>query len=587
MKFNELLSRFEGKRTQTATGWTVCCPGHGDSTPSLSVSDKGDKALLHCHAGCATDDVCAAMGLSPADLFYEPLAKREGLPAQLPKRVVAKYDYCDESGAVLYTKVRFDPKTFGWERPDGSRTLGDVRRVPYHLPQLMAAKAGELVWIVEGEKDAENLTAAGASAVTSSKDWQAEWAGLFAGRNVVVVADNDKAGDKIAKQVEANLGKAPSSVSVIKVPGAIDGGDVSDWLRGGGTYAALVRLVSQRADRFVTAPERAVDERTERLDKSRRILSFGIPYLDHALTGIMPSDVVLCSAATGAGKTEAAATVGLAVAGSGKRVHMFALEAEPREIERRIKYRLIADLYYASGRGLGHRPIRYQEWDAGLLEKLLGRYEKDATEQFAEIAKNLKTYYRAGDFTGSDFVRTVAEIAEETDLVILDHLHYLDSEEANENAGYKRITKQIRDSALTNGKPMFCVAHIRKSDRFSQRLVPSIEDIHGSSDITKIATKAFMLARADDQQSSAKHISNTYVQVVKNRTDGSVCRYVAMVKFDIRTNSYSGDYEMFAPIDGGKSMCALSGDEIPSWATGAARAAPPENYYDPITGETS
>jgi RecA/RadA recombinase len=586
MTYEAILSRFtNGTRKRTATGWVVCCPAHDDKSPSLSVTEAADKVLFHCHAGCAPESVCEAIGVTMADLYYEAKETRQEAPR--PRRLVCKYDYTDESGVVLYRKLRFEPKTFGWERvhSDGrtENSLGDVRRVPYRAMELNRSAAGDLVWIVEGEKDVDNLMAAGAAFVTSSKDWQPDWAKSFLiGRRVVIIRDNDKAGEKIAATVTIALGKIPASVIAIGLPGAVEGGDVSDWMRGGGTLDALNRLIAQRSDSFVSSAERVQGEREARLAVAPRLLSFGIPYLDHALTGIRPSDVVLYSAGTGIGKTEAAATTALSAAAAGKRVHMFALEAEPFEIEMRIKYRLIATAYYHDDSRFQRVAIRYQDWAAGLLDRSLGRYEDQIQDQLDATTRNLKTYYRAGDFSGSDFVRIAAEVAEQTDLIVLDHLHYLDNDEANENAGYKRMTKQIRDSALTNGKPVLAVAHIRKSDRFAKRLIPTIEDVHGSSDISKIVTKAVMFARADDQPSLKKSLSNTYIQVVKNRTDGSTTRYIAMVGFDLRTNNYDGNYEMFVPVDGGTMTRALTGDELPDWAIGATRA-PSKSFYDPAT----
>ena len=39
----------------------VHCPAHDDSTPSLSVSEKGGKVLIHCHSGCLQDAVVEAL----------------------------------------------------------------------------------------------------------------------------------------------------------------------------------------------------------------------------------------------------------------------------------------------------------------------------------------------------------------------------------------------------------------------------------------------------------------------------------------------------------------------------------------------
>jgi hypothetical protein len=48
------------------------CPVHqGKSDGSLSIRDAGDRALIHCHAGCRLSDILTALGLSTADLFNE------------------------------------------------------------------------------------------------------------------------------------------------------------------------------------------------------------------------------------------------------------------------------------------------------------------------------------------------------------------------------------------------------------------------------------------------------------------------------------------------------------------------------------
>lgn len=59
---------------RNANGWQMTCPGpmhaRGDRNPSLSLSIGAEgRALLHCHAGCATPDVLAALGLGMRDLF--------------------------------------------------------------------------------------------------------------------------------------------------------------------------------------------------------------------------------------------------------------------------------------------------------------------------------------------------------------------------------------------------------------------------------------------------------------------------------------------------------------------------------------
>lgn len=58
--------------TDTKKGWDVCCPAHADTHPSLGVmeGDEG-RIVLNCWAGCQPRDICAALGLSLADLFQD------------------------------------------------------------------------------------------------------------------------------------------------------------------------------------------------------------------------------------------------------------------------------------------------------------------------------------------------------------------------------------------------------------------------------------------------------------------------------------------------------------------------------------
>ena len=52
-----------------ATELMLHCPSHHDETPSLALSVKEDKALIHCFAGCSTEDILKVCGLKMSDLF--------------------------------------------------------------------------------------------------------------------------------------------------------------------------------------------------------------------------------------------------------------------------------------------------------------------------------------------------------------------------------------------------------------------------------------------------------------------------------------------------------------------------------------
>ncbi len=49
--------------------WMACCPAHDDRSPSLSITEnEGGSILMHCFAGCRTEDVLKAIGLTMKDL---------------------------------------------------------------------------------------------------------------------------------------------------------------------------------------------------------------------------------------------------------------------------------------------------------------------------------------------------------------------------------------------------------------------------------------------------------------------------------------------------------------------------------------
>ncbi|WAB10815.1 DNA primase/helicase [Arthrobacter phage Tuck] len=68
MTLADLIAKLDDVET-TADGYLVHCPAHNDSKQSLrlTVSDAG-KVLLRCRAGCKTEDVVKALGLTMRDL---------------------------------------------------------------------------------------------------------------------------------------------------------------------------------------------------------------------------------------------------------------------------------------------------------------------------------------------------------------------------------------------------------------------------------------------------------------------------------------------------------------------------------------
>lgn len=236
------------------------CPSHNDRHPSLEVWENPDgSAGVKCYAGCSTEQVLAAIGLEPRDLF--PAKAASNKPSREAREIEKVYDYHDENGNLVHQTVRYkvpkgERKEFSQRRPNGKGgfiwNMEGVKRVPYKLPELIkGVEAGETIFIPEGEKDCDNLAALGLTATTNAEGagkwnkWKDSYVKHFSGAKVVILPDNDDPGRRHAEQVANSLDGVAASVRVLELPGLPHKGDVPDWLQAGYTKEELLALVEQ------------------------------------------------------------------------------------------------------------------------------------------------------------------------------------------------------------------------------------------------------------------------------------------------------------------------------------------------------
>ena len=96
---------------QTGPGkWIACCPAHKDKSPSLSIRETSDgKTLLHCFAGCAAAEICAALGIAVHDLFagggsYDPKLCKRSTPREIynhEKLVLRIFNHDRQQGRTI------------------------------------------------------------------------------------------------------------------------------------------------------------------------------------------------------------------------------------------------------------------------------------------------------------------------------------------------------------------------------------------------------------------------------------------------------------------------------------------------------
>lgn len=226
MLAQDILPQLKKVRS-TKKGWVAQCPAHEDSHPSLSITEKDGKVLLHCFKGCSYRNIMAKLGV-------DAIPSTNGY-----RKIVAVYQYKNEVGEVLYENVRFEPKRFLQRHygPGGREiwSLEGVRRVPYRLPQLMELTGDDAVIMAEGERDADRLVEEGFKA-TNHKNWKPEFNYLVKGRDVVIIQDHDEAGVAQAERVAATIAPDAAEIKIIDLfadePLPVKHGkDVSDYLR--------------------------------------------------------------------------------------------------------------------------------------------------------------------------------------------------------------------------------------------------------------------------------------------------------------------------------------------------------------------
>jgi DNA-binding transcriptional ArsR family regulator len=220
------------------------CPAHDDRNPSLSVTERDGRILVHCHAGCPSERVIDALrqrGLWPT---------RES-PANAARET--RYEIRDRDGTLVATHVRVDTpsgKRMWWER-GGRKGLGGIR--PTDLPLYGIHQLGDAheVIVVEGEKAAAALlalgyptvgTVCGASA-TPSEDVLRP----LAERTVFLWPDNDEPGRRHMQRIAERLhALGCQDLRWVEWDEAPESGDAADAVARGGR--ALVDQLLARAE---------------------------------------------------------------------------------------------------------------------------------------------------------------------------------------------------------------------------------------------------------------------------------------------------------------------------------------------------
>jgi DNA polymerase len=168
---------------------------------------------------------------------------------------VGEYVYLDEDRNPYLKVRRTSAKQFPQFHMEAGRWKAGAPKgpkIPYRLPELLAAAPDTPIWIPEGEKDCDNAATLGLVTTTNSGGagkWSSDLNRYFKGRQTAyILEDNDDAGRAHARKVAYALHGIVPELRIVSFPELPEHGDISDWLDQGHYKPELI-------DRVKAAPK--------------------------------------------------------------------------------------------------------------------------------------------------------------------------------------------------------------------------------------------------------------------------------------------------------------------------------------------
>lgn len=320
-----------------------------------------------------------------------------------------------------------------------------------------------------------------------------------------------------------------------------------------------------KADGFVPESDylETILETRDRLVSNR--IPFGNAFLDDALGGLYPDDLVILGAAPGVGKTAlVTSTVKAALQHGVGDVRLFALEATPGEIGARMAFEELA---------------RRSPSSLDFADMWRGRTKAQEEEHWGSVMKDLSpllsrlhTLYKLrGDFTNATLAKHLSTLPN-AGLVALDHVHVVDAADGAELSTQRKTVGLLRDLALDRQIPVLAASHIRKSvGGESRKLIPGMDDLLGSKHIAGVATVIVTVA-PDRAGGSQRHLAPTFFSIEKDRR-GRASTLVARMNYDKYRGTYQDQYTLGRVVWRDREQCFDPVPEkyLPHWAVRETR----------------
>lgn len=546
------------------------CPIHNGTDLNFSADSSTGQAYCHSQCSRGWDVISLEMEISALDFVK---AKAEvfqivGRPKDnwQDRDIQATYDYTDENGAVLYQVVRKIGKKFSQRRPVSGHPgqwqwgLGDAQPVPFQLPKVSPT---DVVFIVEGEKDALALTRAGLVATCNNGgagNFKPALVPYFAGKHVAIFPDNDEPGRKHAEAVAGLLAPVAASVRVVEIPDLPLKGDVSDYLATGKTGAdlrALCRTAQIWTSEFAFAAE--VPHENDRylrtfgqlvadaggfdgFWKSLEIEGLPTPFdsLTRKLGGMRPGEVYVLAANQGQGKTSLGLQFAISALERKSGVLVFSMEMGHRDVFQRIAA-IDARVDLSQ-----YRKLKRFHDDVPLLIEAENALKR-STEKFSRSPLYVST--RSGvtpEFLTEEALRVKARA--KIDLVIVDHMQLM-SATGKPRSDYEKFTaisRATKGIAAELNVPLLLISQTSRANSMDRRTELEVSDLRGSGAIEEDAAvvlllyydaEDFKLAKADPERMKRGPIKS-WLKIGKNRygpqgTYEELNHFKSLTRFDV------------------------------------------------------
>lgn len=440
------------------------------------------------------------------------------------KSVIATYNYFSKDGDLLFFKERYEPKGFGLFRvsSDGCSVPGisGIEKPLYRVLELEASRKSEFVFLPEGEKDADNIADLGLIATTNAcgaEHWEPQYTQCLKDRHVVILQDDDDAGDRRTKMLVKHLLPATASLRAIRFynhdPKVVGEKDVSDWILSGGTMEMLLDLVkSARAINVAEPTGAGVDftakKEIVRIDGEPTEYGFftGLKNLDQFTQDLDHGSLIVVGARTGLGKTSIGIRMMDETMKRGNVGIMFSQEMSSVQIVRRM----VAQRSRISTRRIRSLDLNEEE-------------RANVKQSLEEICQFPMWIESAGGLTSEDVQTKVREVmahkSERLGVVVVDYLQIMSAKGSYEQRT-REIGKIVSDMKALAKEYGTTVILLSQLNRLADHEPPSMSHLADSAAIEATADLVTLLYKTKDWNPSA-FTKDVRVIIAKNR-DGEV-----------------------------------------------------------------